>query len=97
MISRCMSPKRDKVMVTFSVPGSIWAHSVYLVGDFNGWNRAALPFDRRAESWAITLDLDKGREYRYRYLLDGFEWCNDSNADKYVSSPQGGTDSVVVT
>ena len=97
MISRYKSPNRDRVRVRFSVPGSIWADTVYLVGDFTGWEKEALSLDRRDEEWAITLDLPKGKEYRYRYLFDGFEWCNDPGADKYVPNPRGGTDSVIVT
>jgi hypothetical protein len=45
--------------------------------------------------FAVTLDLHAGREYRFRYLIDGKRWENDWRADKYVMSPYGGDDSVV--
>jgi hypothetical protein len=47
--------------------------------------------------WQVTLELLRGRQYQYRYLLNGREWCNDCNADQYVANPFGGENSVVET
>ena len=44
-----------------------------------------------------TLDLEKDREYQFRYLVNGSEWHNDWEADKYVPNPFSGDNSVVVT
>jgi hypothetical protein len=44
-----------------------------------------------------TLELEAGREYQYRYLLNGNEWHNDWHADRYVSNAYGGDNSVVIT
>ncbi|MDX1655300.1 MAG: isoamylase early set domain-containing protein, partial [Candidatus Competibacteraceae bacterium] len=47
-------------------------------------------------SFTVTVNLESGKEYQFRYLLDGERWENDWEADKYV--PAGGHDnSVVVT
>ncbi|MCI6365047.1 MAG: glycoside hydrolase, partial [Spirochaetia bacterium] len=36
--------------------------------------------------------------YQFRYLLDGYKWENDWNADKYIPAPYSNADnSVVVT
>ena len=43
----------------------------------------------------MTVDLDAGRAYRFRYLLDGQRWDNDWAADAYVANDFGGDDSVV--
>jgi hypothetical protein len=43
----------------------------------------------------VTVDLDAGRAYRFRYLLDGQRWDNDWAADAYVRNDFGGDDSVV--
>jgi 1,4-alpha-glucan branching enzyme len=32
--------------VTFTLPDSVWADRVYLVGDFNQWSRTSHPFQR---------------------------------------------------
>ncbi|MDI7274677.1 MAG: isoamylase early set domain-containing protein [Anaerolineae bacterium] len=88
----------DVVRVTFELPATVWAESVSLVGDFNGWDPSALPMARGRdhESWRITVELQRGREYQFRYLINGTEWCNDWDADRYVPNPYGGDNSVVV-
>ena len=43
----------------------------------------------------MTVDLDAGRAYRFRYLIDGQRWDNDWAADAYVPNDFGGDDSVV--
>lgn len=83
--------------MTFTIPGSIWADTIHLVGDFNDWNRTSHSLAQKEGNWTITLELERGHEYRYRYLFNGVDWCNDSNADNYVSNPHGGEDSVVIT
>jgi len=45
--------------------------------------------------WRLLLKLAAGREYRFRYLIDGQRWENDWHADKYLKSPYGVEDSVV--
>ena len=97
MIQQDLSPHQDRVRVTFSIPCSIWADTIHLVGDFNNWNPTSHPLALNEECWSITLELEKNQEYRYRYLFNGTDWCNDSNADKYLPNPYGGEDSVVVT
>jgi hypothetical protein len=45
--------------------------------------------------FSLTADLEAGRTYRFRYLLDGERWDNDWAADAYVPNSFGGDDSVV--
>jgi len=85
--------------VTFIVPkeaaGS--AEKVHLVGDFNKWKPKSLPLKKfKNGSFKITIDLECGREYQYRYLMDNTVWQNDWAADKYVRSPYDADNSVVV-
>ena len=94
-------PSRDplKVLVRFELPPAIWADVVYLVGDFNGWNETshALARDRNDATWYIVLELERNRNYEFRYLVNGHEWHNDWKADSYAPNPYGGTNSVVST
>ncbi len=84
--------------VTFTLPESIKANRVYLVGDFNAWNETKTPMHKQKDGhFAVTINLDKGREYQYRYLIGGTEWHNDWNADKYIPNPFSGDNSVVMT
>lgn len=73
------------------------AGKVTLVGDFNDWDEQADEMEAlKNGSFRITKDLDKGKEYQFRYLLDGAEWENDWQADKYVHSEFAACDNSVV-
>jgi hypothetical protein len=83
---------------TFMLPGEAApkAQTVTIVGDFNNWNRDATPLKKLGNGdFAVTIELDAGKEYCFRYLIDGQRWENDWHADKYVKSPYGTEDSVV--
>ena len=84
--------------VTFSLPEAIQGETVFLVGDFNNWNETATPMKRQGNgSFLVTVELDKNREYQFRYLVNATEWHNDWAADKYLPNPFSGDNSVVVT
>ena len=88
-----------KVHITFELPAQFWAERIYLVGDFNDWDTNATPMrqDGPDGTWHVSLDLDAGREYQFRYIADGQHWHNDNAADKYVDNDRGSTNSVIVT
>ena len=70
---------------------------IHVVGDFNIWDTKATPMMKKKDgSFSVTLDLNLGQEYQYRYLIDGTNWENDSSADKYVPSPFGDTENSVL-
>jgi 1,4-alpha-glucan branching enzyme len=87
--------------VTFRLPKAAApdAKSVHIVGDFNNWNISANPMKMLENGDYITkLDLETGKEYQFRYLIDESIWENDWNADKYVKSIYGDHDnSVIIT
>ena len=91
---------KSKCKVTFEAPTSIAdnAEKVYLVGDFNNWDEQATPMEKKkGNRFTVTIDLDLNREYQYRYLVNGSQWHNDWEADKYVPNPFSGDNSVVTT
>jgi hypothetical protein len=47
-------------------------------------------------SFAATVVLRPNHEYQFRYLLDGLQWENDWQADKYLPNRYGSENSVVV-
>jgi 1,4-alpha-glucan branching enzyme len=97
MIRKRPSPKNGKVIVTFEIPGTIWAERINLVGDFNNWDPHSLPFRRNWQgTWQIELELEAGRKYSFRYLLDGQDWRDDWHADGHEPNPYGGHNSIVV-
>lgn len=84
--------------VTFSLPDSIWADRIMLVGDFNNWNTQSHPFGRtRTGAWFITIDLEARRAYQFRYLQGEDQWLNDPAADAHVHNIYGSDNSVVIT
>ena len=83
---------------TFILPQEISARSATVVGDFNSWDPTATPMKQLKDgTWKIDVKLEAGKEYQYRYYVDGKEWHNDWQADKYASHPYGGENSVIVT
>ena len=97
MIYKRPSTNKSKVIVTFEIPGTIWAERINLVGDFNNWDTESLPFrHNRQENWQIEIELEAGREYRFRYLFDGDQWRDDWHADKCIANPHGGYHSILI-
>lgn len=85
--------------VTFQIPKEAVAtvKKVYLVGDFNGWDPDVTPMKKQKDgAFSVTLNLEQGREYQFRYLIDGTKWENDWNADKYVPSSFGDSENSVI-
>jgi len=75
--------------VTFRLPADDAgdAKSVALVGDFNEWDPGATPMKRLHNGeFTVTVDLDTGREYQFRYLVEERIWTNDGEADGYQPS-----------
>ncbi len=86
-----------QVRVTFSLPSSIWADTIHLVGDFNNWSTTTTPLQLEDRTWSVTLDLEPGRSFHYCYLINQTEWVNDWQADALITSESGMDKSVVIT
>jgi len=87
---------KDKASVMFTVDPRAGARTAAVCGEWNDWSADADVMRRDAEGgFSLTVGLDAGRAYRFRYLLDGQRWDNDWAADAYVRNDFGGDDSVV--
>jgi len=97
MITKEPARTKDMVRVTFELSSSLWAERANLVGDFNNWDTTATPMIRTRSdaNWRAAIELEAGRRYAFRYLVDGKEWLNDWHADDHVENPYGSYDSVV--
>lgn len=85
--------------VTFRVPEKIGnsAQTAHVVGEFNDWNYGATPMKKlKSGAFSTVLDLEQGREYQFRYLLDKKNWENDVEADKFVATPFGDSKNSVI-
>jgi len=73
------------------------AENLALVGDFNEWNETSTPMKKAKDgSFSVSVDMESGREQQFRYLANGKTWLNDDAADKYVITPLGSENSVVI-
>ncbi len=81
--------------VTFSIPKEAVADAkkVALAGDFNDWI-ADVDFLKKQKdgSFSISLYLEPGRAYQFRYLIDNTRWENDWDADSYIPHAYGDGD-----
>ena len=89
---------RSAAKVTFVLPkeAAPEAESVCILGEFNNWAQDANPLKKqKTGNFTVTLELEAGRSYRFRYIIDGWKYENDWFADRYEPNPYGGEDSVV--
>ncbi|SLM32316.1 Isoamylase protein-like protein [Desulfamplus magnetovallimortis] len=86
---------KTKFTISSSEAGD--AEKAFLSGDFNGWDISSLPMQKlKNGDFTITIDLDCGREYHFKYLMDGIKWQNDPDADDYRPSPYLDSDNCIV-
>lgn len=100
MLEKSFPPDdKTKCKVTFIVKedAAQGAESISLAGDFNCWSSTETTLTKRKDgSFSVTLDLEAGKEYQFRYLFNGTRWENDWEADKYIPAPFSNTDNSVV-
>ena len=71
------------------------AGSVYLLGDFNGWQKTESSCLAKMENgdWSGHFTLDRGK-YRYKFLVDN-EWIRDPNNGRCETNVFGTKDSIL--
>jgi len=85
--------------VTFSMSKEKFnqAEDIKLIGEFNQWDIGCQPMKKQKNGkFSQTVDLEPGKEYQYRLLINGNEWLNDPEAEKYVPNEFASENSVVV-
>lgn len=97
MLKKTTNPSGKTARVQFAVPAEVNAETVCLCGEFNDWDRDKNPMRKRKDgSFTLSLSLDAGRQYEFRYLLDGERWENDWEADAYIGNEFGSENSVLI-
>lgn len=104
MINKKYIKSRKVAKVTFELPRrelpeGVEVKSAHLVGEFNDWDPAAteMTYSKKKKAFWVSIDLEPGREYQYRYLINGEQWCNEWYADAYVRNGFGEDNCVVTT
>jgi 1,4-alpha-glucan branching enzyme len=96
MLKKQYAKDKKTCKVTFALPDEANASSAELQGDFTKWEKAPVKMKRYKDgNFKVSVTLKSGKQYRFRYLLDGERWENDWQADAYVSNEFGTEDSIV--
>jgi len=99
-IKKQLLKSKPECKVTFAVDKKTigQARQVTLVGDFNGWDQKNMPFTKlKNGSFKTAINLAIGKEYQFRYLIDGKNWINETDADKFVPSGVSNEENAVIT
>ena len=87
--------KGATVKVTFVLPLSETPEPVSVLGDFNGWDPHAHPLKKRSNGTrSVTVELEPGRRYSFKYLSGG-TWFTDAEAHDYDVNEYGETNCVL--
>lgn len=90
-----------KKKIIFKLPAEAveGATEALLLGDFNNWSEEkAIGLERQEDgSYRTIVQLEAGRTYQYRFLLNDGRWVNDYNAQNYVPVSGFYIDNCVIT
>jgi len=91
------TPVAKTSKVTFVLPKEAVenAETVAVLGDFNNWQNGVVLTKQKDGSFKTAVELEKGRSYEYRFLINGEKWENDWAAEAYHPTPFGTYNSVV--
>ena len=96
-IQKISKRKGSKVHVTFAMPAIDGCSCLYLVGRFSEWNESVYRMQRTDKgTWSVTLELEPGREFQYRFRTNDGTWLNDPTTP-YALHPFGSEKSLVNT
>jgi 1,4-alpha-glucan branching enzyme len=97
MPTKTLDADSGKCRVEFRLPADVGAGQAWLCGEFNDWSRDDTPMVAQEDgSLAVSVELEPGQSYRFRYYLGEERWENDWAADAYVDNEFGGSDSLVI-
>jgi 1,4-alpha-glucan branching enzyme len=73
------------------------AAQAFLVGSFNDWNTTTHPMKHNKNgSFSLDVELPKGEEVSFRYLLGDGRWVNEKAASEFRYCDFAGTDNSIL-
>ncbi|MCR4784128.1 MAG: isoamylase early set domain-containing protein [bacterium] len=100
-INKNFTKSGNKCRVTFKLmPETVLrlgAENVVLVGDFCDWKVEAGSEMRLLKNGAFstTITLETGRDYLFKYVINGSVWENDDQPDAWVNDQSGNSNSMI--
>lgn len=85
------------VEVVFTLtPNGLEDQALAVVGDFNGWDPTASPFELRPDGVSqATVMVPRGGRYAFRYLSEHGTWLNDDGAHHHEPNGMGEENSIL--
>lgn len=77
--------------VTFSLDEKVNSiENVRIPGDFNNWDTNCEPMKKlKTGGLSQTINLEPGKAYQFKYLINDSDWANDLEADQFVPNGYG--------
>jgi 1,4-alpha-glucan branching enzyme len=101
MIKKQFLKSKPVCKATFALPVELVpeANNVEILGEFNAWGADEKVVMKKQKNgiFKAIVELEKGKEFQFRYLVDGKSWINDDQADAYVPSEYGEENCVINT
>lgn len=100
MLKKSYSKTKPVCKVTFTLPteAASGAKDIRVLGDFNNWSwENGYKMKAGKAEFTTAVELEAGKNYQFRYLIDNHIWENDWAADNYVQSPFTGITNSVIT
>lgn len=91
-ISKQFLKSKPECKITFTVPATE-AKSVGVAGAFNNWTPTKLLLKKRKDGvFKGTVNLPINNSFEFKYVVDGKQWINDAEADKFVWNEFAGSE-----
>ncbi|MEN8192910.1 MAG: isoamylase early set domain-containing protein [Bacteroidota bacterium] len=82
--------KSNKCKISFKIDAEAAKDftNASLVGDFNNWDpsKDVMKKLKKDGSFSVQKTFEAGKEYQFKYVLDGSQWNNDPEADKFTET-----------
>ena len=70
--------------------------TVHLVADFNDWSFTNTPMESlKNGDFIASIELQPGKQYEFRYLINNEKWYNEWEADEYILGDFGKDNCVI--
>ena len=72
-------------------------NNICVLGDFNNWSLGLNNFTENEDSFSTSIHVLSNNSYHFRYLANGVNWFNESEADDEVDGYyEGSKNSVII-
>ena len=98
MLKKNYSKTGKVCRVTFKLPPEVVAENAAICGEFNKWDKTSHRMKPlKKGGFSLTVSLQSGKSYCFRYLLDEKHWLNDKDADQFVRNGFGSENCLIQT